>query len=319
LEAGKKELDVAMFMPTTKQAYRFHYAPFEGLPILRRLTINGDENHDFLSRQAYLGLKSKGVYIVHGTEVASPAAVSSGSSISVDNALEMAHASGRTPEQSKLYWWFEYSIEDRKADQPGRSLDGERVLIPLTFTCSPQLIHPSQGKKIKLIHIVRKSVIPKLVAERKQQSSHHFETRTLALPPLRTPFTSKMSLENQFIPLSLAKSQAWNLHRRSHSNPREHSLADVRVKISEDNDFKGDPSHSPEIGSNSKSTHRRRASSAEAHPKLRHIMPPSRLRQLLEEGRSDHDTRGNGSFNKPVSSPPLDFFPLKPSPRFRVH
>lgn len=319
LESGAKELDVAMFVPTMRQAYRFHYAPFEGLPILRRLTVNGDESRDFLSRQAYLGLKSNGVYIVHGTEVASPTAGPSGPSISVDNGPEMAHTSGRIQGQPKLYWWFEYSIEECKADQSGRNVDGERILIPLTFGCSPGLIHPSQGKKIKLMHIVRKSVTPKLVAERKQQSFHYPDAKTSAPPLLGPHLPPKTSLESQFISPSSANNQAYQLHRRSHSNPREHKVLDVRTKSSQGNDPKGGPSGSPEIDVDSRSTHRRRASSAEAYPRLRHIMPPSRLRQLLEEGRIDHGTRDNGSHNKAASGPPLDFFPLKPSPRFRVH
>ncbi|KAF9454159.1 hypothetical protein P691DRAFT_613720, partial [Macrolepiota fuliginosa MF-IS2] len=43
------EVDAVTFVPTTRQTFLFHYAPFDRLPILRRLVVNGDESRDFLS------------------------------------------------------------------------------------------------------------------------------------------------------------------------------------------------------------------------------------------------------------------------------
>ncbi|KAF9041768.1 hypothetical protein BDZ89DRAFT_906129, partial [Hymenopellis radicata] len=40
---------VAEFMPKKRQTFHFHYALFDGLPILRRVTVNDDESHDYIS------------------------------------------------------------------------------------------------------------------------------------------------------------------------------------------------------------------------------------------------------------------------------
>ncbi|KAF9535590.1 hypothetical protein CPB83DRAFT_842017 [Crepidotus variabilis] len=71
---------------------------------------------------------------------------------------------------SKLYWQFEYLVDNRRMDlsQPRRTLEGEKTLTPLMFSCSPNLLLPRQGKRINLIHIFKKSVAQKLVAEKLQ-------------------------------------------------------------------------------------------------------------------------------------------------------
>ncbi|KIL71484.1 hypothetical protein M378DRAFT_62795, partial [Amanita muscaria Koide BX008] len=40
---------VAQFVPVHRQTFHFHYAPFDGLPVLRRIYVNEDENHDYIS------------------------------------------------------------------------------------------------------------------------------------------------------------------------------------------------------------------------------------------------------------------------------
>lgn len=331
-EFGNTELDVATFVPTMRHAFCFHYAPFDGLPILRRLTVNGDEGRDFLSRQAYLSLKSTGVYTVHGTEVASSqTAATSGSWASIHTNLETAHMGSRARESTRLYWRFDYSVEDRKAEQTGRILDGERILVPLTFICSPQLLHPSQGRRIKLMQIVKKSITPRLVAERKQSPSAHLGIATTTTSPASgvPPSPSWKANAVHATQLYLAKSQAWNLHRRSHSNPREHGISETpstspKASPTLSYDTSTNPSISNGDDSGPISVRRRRASSAGEGrtgalvSPTRHILPPSRLRQLLVEGQSEEDTPSGEPFVEATPKYPLlDFFPLKPSPRFR--
>ncbi|KAF7307038.1 hypothetical protein MIND_00496900 [Mycena indigotica] len=140
----------ALFRPTTKESFPFHYAPLEGLPILRRLMINNDESRDYISRQATLALKTTGVYIVHGSE----------SFHSLPTGVQGQSVDG------KMRWRFEYFV-DNKVDESGKKIvDGEKQLTPLTFLCSPWLLHPSHGHKVKFMHVVKKSVTTKLVAER---------------------------------------------------------------------------------------------------------------------------------------------------------
>ncbi|KAF9479419.1 hypothetical protein BDN70DRAFT_763774, partial [Pholiota conissans] len=40
---------MAQFKPATRQAFHFHYAPFETPPILRRVAVNGDDMYDYVS------------------------------------------------------------------------------------------------------------------------------------------------------------------------------------------------------------------------------------------------------------------------------
>ncbi|KAF5352424.1 hypothetical protein D9756_005928 [Leucocoprinus leucothites] len=342
VDTGNTEVDVVTFIPTKREVFRFHYAPFDGLPILRRLIVNSDESRDFLSRQAYLGLKTSGMYTVHGTEIASPsvATPAAGSSSLSDN-IETSQAL----DSNKLYWQFDYSVEDRRVEQAGRIKDGEKILVPLTFACSPRLLHPNQGKKIKLIQIVKKTVVPKLTAERKPAPSLYptIPRAPTAAPPVPNTVSSppwKANVIQHATPLYFNKSQAWNLHRRSQSNPREVPRASLSPPPKTDRSSRHrnyESTDSPSIVNGSSNTtpisiprRRRRASSAgESHVQprtgispIRHILPPSRLRQLLEEASGGEqetveDPVSEIPSNRLVQDQPLDFFPLKPSPRFR--
>lgn len=149
--------DSADFMPSTRQVFHFHYVPFDsGHPTLRRVMVNNDESRDHITRQASLTMKSNSVYVIRGSEQPTSLANSHGAS---------AISSGAPAETSKLRWRFEYRISDRHLDT-GRFIEGEKTFIPLTFSCSPMLLHSLQGKKMRLMHVVKKSVVPNLVAEK---------------------------------------------------------------------------------------------------------------------------------------------------------
>lgn len=306
LESGNNKVDVVTFVPTTKAVFRFHYAPLDGLPILRRLMINGDESRDFLSRQAYLSLKSSGMYTVHGTEMASPTVMTM---LAPPSPTLNDHAQGL--DFAKLDWRFDYSVEDRRAEQTGKVVDGEKILVPHTFTCSPHMLHPSQGKKVKLIQIVKKTVAPKLTAERR---------------PMRTLNTTAAA-SRLTVPLSPPRKgnvkQAWNLHRRSQSNPREtvpsQDSSSPKCSIRHD-----DTMAAPVLVLPPPLQRRRRASSVDIQTRIgggispiRHIISPSRLCQLFEEKETstwEHDREMSKQWIQREEEP--DFFPLKPSPRF---
>ncbi|KAF5312526.1 hypothetical protein D9619_002566 [Psilocybe cf. subviscida] len=148
-------LQMAQFRLTKRESYHFHHAPFETPPILRRVTVNEDETHDYVSKQALLTLKANGVYVLHGQE----ALVSGHSS---------GHAHGHTEEAAKLHWKLEYLVDDRVFDASQRIMDGEKVMTLLSFSCSPELLLPSQAKKNTLMHVFKKSIAQKLVAEKLQ-------------------------------------------------------------------------------------------------------------------------------------------------------
>lgn len=185
---------VAEFMPIKRESFNFHYAPFDSVPILRRITVNGEESRDYISRQASLTLKSNGVYTVRGTE---PSSLPS-------SYLDDASAKLNLGSSSKLRWKFDYMVANRKT---GKVIDGEKSITPLTFSCSPVLLHSLQGKKVRLMHIVKKSVVSNLVAEK-------MEPPILRMPASLSP-VKKTAANTSYGPL-LAKSRPW--HRRAQSN-----------------------------------------------------------------------------------------------------
>ncbi|KAH8997556.1 hypothetical protein EDB92DRAFT_1840377 [Lactarius akahatsu] len=135
----------ADFMPAERKSFTFHHASLDTPPVFRRLLVNGDESHDYLSRQAYLILKANGPYTVHGTEpVQSPRLFPNS-------------------EPPVLTWRFDYFVGDRRTEA-GRIIPGEKTLTPLSFSCSPGLLQPAQARKIRVVHVVKKSVAPKLTA-----------------------------------------------------------------------------------------------------------------------------------------------------------
>lgn len=136
---------VAEFMPVKRESFAFHYATLDGPPMLRRVTVGGDESRDHLSRHAALNIKTNGVYTVLGSE---------------------SMALGSSQDHVKMQWKFDYLVDDRYTDGSRRVLPGEKIITPLTFSCSPFLLHPMQGKKVGFVHLVKKSVVPKLSAEK---------------------------------------------------------------------------------------------------------------------------------------------------------
>ncbi|KAK0233610.1 hypothetical protein IW262DRAFT_1477146 [Armillaria fumosa] len=202
-QGGVIEGGVAEFMPVKRQAFNFHYALFDGLPILRRVTVNGEEDRDYISRQATLSLKSNGVYTIRGNET---------SSLYTNH-----HDDG--PRAHKLRWKFDYMVDVRRQGEGyGRVLDGEKTLTPLTFSCSPLLLDPSQGKKIRLMHIVKKSVVTKLVAEKVEPTPNG----RISAPPSPT-ISSSPNIGSPKTHRGI--SRVWNVHRRAQSqvNPNVES------------------------------------------------------------------------------------------------
>ena len=135
----------ADFMPAERKSFIFHHSSLDTPPVFRRLLVNGDESQDYLSRQAYLILKANGPYTVQGTEP-------------VQSARFFPNS-----EPPVLTWRFDYLVGDRRTEA-GRIIPGEKTFTPLSFSCSPGLLQPAQARKIRVVHVVKKSVTPKLTA-----------------------------------------------------------------------------------------------------------------------------------------------------------
>ncbi|KAN0125025.1 hypothetical protein V8E52_001577 [Russula decolorans] len=135
----------ADFMPVQRKSFAFHYSELDTPPVLRRLMLNRDESRDYLSKQAYLTLKANGPYTVQGIEHVQ------------SSPLFLAN------EHSVLSWRLDYLVGDRRTES-GRIIPGEKTFTPLSFSCSPALLLPTRGKKIRVMHVVKKSVAAKLTA-----------------------------------------------------------------------------------------------------------------------------------------------------------
>lgn len=178
---------VAEFMPTKRETFAFHYSALDSPPTLRTVSVAGNESRDYISRQATLSVKANGVYTVLGTETLIASMLNSD-----------AHG-------LRLRWKFDYLVSDRKVDGTGKTLPGEKALTPLTFSCSPYLFHPLQGKKTGLMHIMKKNLAPKL-------GSQKLEPPTYALSHNILPQTSRH--------LSIGKDAATHARSRSDASAK---------------------------------------------------------------------------------------------------
>jgi len=235
--------DVVDFMPIRRYIFFFHYAALDSPPIIRRLTINGEESRDYMSRQASLSLKTNGVYTVRGSET---------SALAVTNS---------TAETLKLKWKFDYLVDDRRNELTGKVIPGEKTLTPLTFSCSPSLLHPVQGKKINLVHILKKSVVGKLAAEKVEPPG--MPTSLVSAPP--SLLAAKKMATTSARPANSgshsANLQPWRFHRRVRSHATKDTLVTEAKSINAEFPC-GQPPSTKGVENTLSARRHRRASSA---------------------------------------------------------
>lgn len=70
----------------------------ESLPVLRNISVNGDDRYDYLKRNATMNLKTNGVYEVKDLD-----------------------------DDGEVEWRFEYVVDDKESDLTGRIIPGEKV------------------------------------------------------------------------------------------------------------------------------------------------------------------------------------------------
>ncbi|KAI0782384.1 hypothetical protein BC629DRAFT_1594171 [Irpex lacteus] len=170
------------FRPIKNYAFSYHHAALDPAPILRKLTLQGDDSVDYISRQATLTIKSNGTYSVSSSEILDRSPLS-----------PTLPANTRPSEPVTLTWRFEYRVEDRYVEGTDKVRPGEKAIVPLSFTCSPGLLHPAHGKKIKLMHVLRKGLVPKLPSTKVEEPAPPSEPVPikLELPPPRIPAAVK--------------------------------------------------------------------------------------------------------------------------------
>ncbi|VDB84250.1 unnamed protein product [Peniophora sp. CBMAI 1063] len=150
----------ADFMPVERKELVFHHSSLDASPILRRVHVGADEAHDYVRREARLGLKGTGAYTVRGTEAVHMP--------SHPLPLNRTHGLPNLPPYAELPWQFDYFVHERKRKdgQPWKAEGGEKALAPLLFACAPGVLAPAQARKVKIVQVVMKSVAGKLVAEK---------------------------------------------------------------------------------------------------------------------------------------------------------
>ncbi|KAH7916465.1 hypothetical protein BJ138DRAFT_474983 [Hygrophoropsis aurantiaca] len=291
---------VAEFMPVKREAFAFHHAVLDGTPTLRRVTVDGDESRDYISRHASLNIKSSGVYTVLGTETTSLAIAG----------VDTRGRGGSRFDHIKLQWKFDYLVDDRRVDGNGKAMQGEKTLTPLTFSCSPLLLHPLQGKKVGLMHVVKKSVATKLAAEKLEPPRRPRPKDVQLHPGYKTPSPRNMGS-----------------HSRSRSDAHaKESAAVLRSTATNSTLVPGGRMGTLGITEQVQYTRRRRASSAgehgwataatlvQANPHrtaiAKHIMPHAELSRLITSNAYEDEADQQHS-GLTVLSPPRYRFPLR--------
>ena len=186
---GNLDVGMAEFMPLKRESFLFHHSSLDTPPLIRRLTVNGDESRDYLSQHARLSIKSTSgfqVYAVSGSEIRRGSGGEEGAGRS-DGGI------GTCP--IRLEWQFEYTVEDKRKADGTRAGGGEKILTPLRFSCSPGLLHSRQGRKVTVLNVWKKSIQPKLVAGKVEIPSTTSPTkpRTHDLTEIASPPTSPKS------------------------------------------------------------------------------------------------------------------------------
>ncbi|KAJ6519962.1 hypothetical protein C8R45DRAFT_953399 [Mycena sanguinolenta] len=174
----------------------------------------------------------------------------------------------------KLKWRFEYLVED-VYHESGRIVNGEKSLTPISFLCSPYLLEKSQARKLNFMHVVKKSVTTKLVAEKLEPPSR------FGPPP----------------PVKRASNNLWTLHRRVQSThdhvekpkPRkktgslrragEHS--ETKTRLDENHVLRRRRASSAGEGRCPSASGCQTAPQPAQNPLPRHILPRSQLAELL--------------------------------------
>ncbi|KZT42575.1 hypothetical protein SISSUDRAFT_1058355 [Sistotremastrum suecicum HHB10207 ss-3] len=225
---------IAEFTMPRREKFFFHYATLDSPPLLRRLTISGRDNHDHLSRQAQLSVKGNGVYTVSGLE-----------------------------DKGRLCWKFEYLVEDRR-NKADKVIDGEKNFTPISFSCSPELLSPERGKKIKIFQVMRKTITPKLSSSK------------LSLPTL----SSSNSLTN-IPPPPKTPEEIRSMERRLEKRPVTAAPDTSTIEDLPYIDTRPGPSRAS--SSNTSGSNPAPASLSTLRPEGNTIVPPSVLQEWLDE------------------------------------
>ena len=152
---------MAEFKPAIRHTFTFHnHATSDYLPVLRSVIVLNDDPKSCISRQAFISLRTNGVYSISGTETYDLVTTTP-----LRGRLAGPKLTTKDP-HTKLKWRFEYLVTDHR-DADDDIVPDQKSVTPLSFTCSPGLLHPSHGKKSRgMFEAFRQSLLPKITAEK---------------------------------------------------------------------------------------------------------------------------------------------------------
>ena len=108
------------YLVAQKAPLPYNCSKMQNDPVLRKLMVPVYGEKDFLTRQACLSITNNGVWEVCGKE-------------------------GRNG-----LWRFTYEVEDRLS-LTGKAKPGEKNIVPLRFTCSPEVLDSSRRVSVRSI------------------------------------------------------------------------------------------------------------------------------------------------------------------------
>ncbi|KAG8835218.1 hypothetical protein FRC17_004780 [Serendipita sp. 399] len=133
------------FRPSGKQIGTFNCGKTSRDAVIKRMILDGRDDKDYLSHNVILPLKENGVYVVYGFE----------------------RERKRKGSNRVFVWKFEYTVEDKMLPHEGRqAILDEKLVRPVSFICSPELLAPSQRVTVSVMHLVGKKLTQNLKAQK---------------------------------------------------------------------------------------------------------------------------------------------------------
>lgn len=132
-DVGTLEFGFSAYTPQI-QPQSIVFSSTECAPILRHLGIGEDTRADLLTRQAALSLDENGIHEVSGSE-----------------------------RSRRIAWRFLYEVLDVPTDH-GMPSAKEKMLRPVSFSCSATLLDPAKARKARLFKMMKKGVASNLAS-----------------------------------------------------------------------------------------------------------------------------------------------------------
>ncbi|KAG8829323.1 hypothetical protein FRC18_009392 [Serendipita sp. 400] len=135
------------FRPSGKQIGTFNCGKTSRDATIKRLIVDGKDDKDYLSHNIILPLKENGVYVVYGFE----------------------YERKRKGSSRVFVWKFEYTVEDKTSPHASfQGIPGEKLVRPVSFICSPEMLASSQKMTVSVMHLLGKKFTSALKAQKIQ-------------------------------------------------------------------------------------------------------------------------------------------------------